>query len=184
MKKTYPIARFLFALLLILSVYSCKKDKNMISELPSGDSFLPMQVGNSWYLNKYNYTEIQDSIMISGALYYKFYSVVGGDGISISYMRIDENGRLIISDPRNPEYTSVQADFNAKVGDTFFTTGKGNDTDNEVTVVQKSDKEVVFSFDAIYHTNLKGHPYQVRYIKGQGFPGNWTRLKINGVVYK
>ena len=164
-------------------IYGCKKDPN-VAKPAAVDSFLPMQVGNLWYTNKENYTEIQDSVLIRGKLFYKFFSLIGGDAVAISYMRIDERGRLIVGDPNNPAFIALRADFNAKVGDKFFTIGNGTDTDNEVTVVQKSDTEVTFSLDAIYHPNLKGHPYQVKYIKGQGFPGNWTKLKINGIFYK
>lgn len=183
MKKTISIARILLVICLMVGIYGCRKDP-VISNPPSVDSFLPMQVGNLWYANKENYTEIQDSVLIGGKLFYKFYSLIGGDAVATSYMRIDERGRLIVGDPKNPAFSALRADFNAKVGDKFFTTGTGSDTDNEVTVVQKSDTEVTFSFDAIYHPNLKGHPYQVKYIKGRGFPGNWTRLKINGIFYK
>jgi len=184
MKKTYSIARLLFVFCCILAGYGCKKENPLVSKTPSVDSFLPMQVGNLWYSNKENYTEIKDSVLIGGQLFYKFFSLIGGDATATSYMRIDERGRLIVSDPNKPSFIAVRADFNAKVGDKFFTIGDGTDIDNEVTMVQKSDSEITFSFDAIYHPNLKGHPYQVKYIKGQGFPGNWAKLKINGVVYK
>ncbi|PWS29333.1 hypothetical protein DHW03_05830 [Pedobacter yonginense] len=183
MKKTASIAQILFVMLSLTIAYGCKKD-SMPANKPTVDSYLPMQVGNLWYANQENYTEIQDSVIIGGKLFYKFYSLIGGDGVAISFLRIDEQGKLIAGDTRNPAFRAVRGDFNAKVGDKFFTTGDGTDTDQEVTVIQKSDSEITFSFDAVYHPNLKGHPFQVKYIKGQGFPGNWTKLKINGVVYK
>lgn len=161
----------------------CKKDRNPVQP-PASDSFLPMQVGNLWYHNSQNYTEIKDSVLISGKLFYKFYSLIGGDGVSTSYMRIDEQGKLIVSDPKNPDLRVVRADFNGRVGDKFFTTGQANDTDSEVTITEKTSTQMSFSFDAIYHPNLKGHPYVVSYVKGQGFPGSWTKLKINGVTLK
>ena len=183
MKKIYSIKRILFLICLIMGVYGCKKSV-VVSRTPSVDSFLPMQVGNLWYADKENFTEIQDSVLIGGKLFYKFYSLIGGDGVATSYMRIDERGRLVVGDPNNAAFSAIRADFNAKVGDKFFTIGNGTDTDNQVTVVAKSDTEITFSFDAIFHPNLKGHPYQVSYIKGQWFPGNWNKLKINGFVYK
>ena len=173
------IAILLFTIITI----SCKKENNVIQP-PMSDSFLPMQVGNLWYANEENYTEIQDSILISNHVFYKFYSLIGGDASMTSYMRIDENGKLIASDPKYPTLRIIQADFKAKIGDKFFTTGNGNDTDQEVTVMEKSDTKMSFSFDYIYHPNLKGNTFVTTYIKGQGYPGNWTKLKINGVVLK
>ena len=172
----------IFVIVMMLSL-GCKKDHNPVQP-PASDSFLPMQVGNLWYTNNQNYTEIKDSVVISGKLYYKFYSLIGGDAVSTSYLRIDEQGKLVASDPKYPDLRVVRADFNGKVGDKFFTTGQGNDTDNEVTIIEKTSTQMSFSFDAIYHPNLKGHPYVVSYVKGQGFPGNWTKLKINGVTLK
>jgi len=161
----------------------CKKERSPIQP-PIVDSFLPMQVGNLWYTNKQNYTEIQDSTIIGGHLFYKFYSLIGGDGVSVSYMRIDDRGKLIASDPKYPTLSIIRADFEAKVGYKFFTTGKGDDIDEEVTVKEKTDTRMSFSFDSIYHPNLKGNPYVTSYIKGQGFSGNWTRLRINGAELK
>lgn len=167
----------------LIILVSCKKPFATPAAGRS-DSFLPMQVGNLWYMNNQNFTEIKDSVMISGKLYYKFVSLIGGDAYATSYLRIDENGKLISSDPRFPDLKVIRGDFSAKVGDQFFTTGIGNDTDQQVTVTEKTDTKMSFSFDYIYHVNLKGHPYVNTYIKGQGYPGDWTRLKINGVVLK
>ncbi|MEJ7559970.1 MAG: hypothetical protein WKF66_16780 [Pedobacter sp.] len=171
------------AILLFTLINSCKKEDSVIQRRIY-DSFLPMQVGNLWYANKENYTEIQDSVLIGSHLFYKFYSLIGGDAVDISYMRIDDNGKLIASDPEYPTPRIIRADFKAKLGEKFFTTGNGDDTDQEVTVTEKSDNKMSFSFDPIYHPNLKGHPFVITYIKGQGFPGNWTKLRINGVVLK
>jgi hypothetical protein len=170
-------------LLVTIFISSCKKEDH-VSQPQISNSFLPMQIGNLWYANKENYTEIQDSILIGNHVFYKFYSLIGGDASMTSYMRIDENGKLIVSDPKYPTLRIIQADFKAKTGDKFFTTGIGNDTDQEVTVMEKSDTQMSFSFDYIYHPNLKGNPFVITYIKGQGYLGNWTKLKINGVVIK
>ncbi len=172
------------SLLLVLTMLiSCKKPLATPSPKAS-DTFLPMQVGNLWYMNNQNYTEIKDSVLISGKLYYKFVSLIGGDALATSYLRIDENGKLISSDPKFPDTKVILGDFNAKLGDQFFTNGTGNDIDQQVTVTEKTENKISFSFDYIYHINLKGHPYVNSYIRGQGYPGNWTRLKINGVVLK
>ncbi|KIA93704.1 hypothetical protein OC25_11685 [Pedobacter kyungheensis] len=181
MKKTYLSASLILALIALLFIGACKKKA---TEQAPSDSFLPMQVGNLWYLNDGSYTEIKDKVMINNKPYFQFYSLIGGDAISISYLRIDEKNRLIESYPDAPLKIFLRADFNASVGDKFFTTGDKDYNDNEVTVIQKSDTEMTFSFDAVYHPNLKGHPHPVKYIKGKGFPGNWKKVVINGVVYQ
>lgn len=180
MKKIYQNAG-LILLAIVCCCLSCKKETKQAQ--PNDDSFLPMQVGNLWFMNKENYTEIKEKVVINGKDYYHFYSLIGGDGIAISYLRIDEQNRLVESYPTDPTKIYVRADFNAKVGDKFFTTGDKDYNDHEVTVVQKSDTEMTFSFNRIYHPNLKDHPYQIKYIKGKGFPGDWKKLIINGVVY-
>ena len=177
---TLKTSILLFSLVIVIS---CKKPLSTPGPTRS-DSFLPMQVGNLWYMNSQNYTEIKDSVLISGKLYYKFVSLIGGDAFAISYLRIDENGKLLSSDPKYPDTKVIRGDFSAKVGDQFFTIGTGTDIDQQVTVTEKTDTKISFSFDYIYHVNLKGHPYVNTYIKGQGYPGDWTRLKINGVVLK
>lgn len=178
MKKVCQISALtLIAITLLFS--SCKKDKTVEN---IDHSFLPMQVGNLWYLNDQNYTEIKEKITIDSKVYYKFYSLVGGDAISTVYLRIDEKNRLVESYPTDPTKIYIRADFNANVGDKFFTTGDQGYNDYEVTVVKKTATEMTFSYDAIYHPNLKGHPHQVSYIKGKGFPGNWKKLVINGNI--
>ncbi|WP_316738656.1 hypothetical protein [Pedobacter aquatilis] len=171
-------------LLLSLAILSSCKKPLATPQPKISDAYLPMQVGNLWYMNDQNYTEIKDSVLISGKRYYKFVSLIGGDAYAVSYLRIDENGKLISSDPNHPDTRVIRGDFSAKLGDQFFTNGTGNDTDQQVTVTEKTDNKMSFSFDYIYHINLKGHPYINTYIKGQGYPGNWTRLKINGVLLK
>ncbi len=175
------IFNFLGFALIGLFIFSCMKNKD---QDPVADSFLPMQVGNLWYMNAQSYTEIQDTVRINKKLFYKFYSLIGGDAVSTVYLRIDEQNKLIEGYPDSPSKTYTRADFNAKMGDKFFTTGEKDENDNEVTVVQKSDTEMTFSFDAVYHPNLKGHPHSIKYLKGKGFPGKWKKLIINGVVYQ
>lgn len=178
MKK---ISAYLGLILFSLSILSCQKRKH---ENAAADSFLPMQIGNLWYMNKMSYTEIKDTVRINKMLFYKFYSLVGGDASSTFYLRIDENNKLIESYPDDSTRTYTRADFNAKIGDKFFTTGEKDENDNEVTVVQKSDNEMTFSFDPVYHPNLKGHPSEVKYIKGKGWAEKYEKIKIDGVVYQ
>jgi hypothetical protein len=168
-------------ILISLFMLSCqtKKDQHL-----AADSFLPMQIGNLWYMNAQSYTEIQDTVRINKKLFYKFYSLVGGDASSTVYLRIDEHHKLIEGYLDSPLKTYTRADFSAKKGDKFFTTGEKDENDNEVTVVQKSDHEITFSFDPIYHPNLKGHPTLVKYIKGKGWADEYQKIKIDGVVIK
>lgn len=173
--------KFLSFILVSLFVLSCLRKK---VQNDGADSFLPMHIGNLWFMNAQSYTEIQDTVRINKKLFYKFYSLVGGDASSTFYLRIDEQNKLVESYPDDSLKTYVRADFNAKMGDKFFTTGEKDENDNEVTVVQKSDSTMTFSFDPVYHPNLKGNSSQVRYIKGKGWADNFKKLKINGVVYQ
>lgn len=172
----------IFALLIIVFT-SCKKDRNNGDKI---DSFLPMQVGNYWgTANKQNsYTEIQDSVLINNKLYYKFYSLVGGDGISISYLRIDEQNRLIESHPNSTNKIYVRADFNANLGDIFYTLSDQTVNDYKVTVTSKTAIEMSFTFEMVYHPNLKGQTHVVKYIKGRGWAENFEKIIINGKAYK
>jgi hypothetical protein len=178
MIKTFKSLSFILVILFILS---CQRNK---AQNVGADSFLPMQIGNLWYMNAQSYTEIQDTVRINKKLFYKFYALVGGDATSTFYLRIDEQNKLIESYPDSPLKTYTRADFNAKMGDKFFTTGEKDENDNEVTVVQKSDTTMTFSFDPVYHSNLKGHASQVKYIKGKGWAESFKKLKINGIVYQ
>lgn len=175
------IFKFLSIVLISLLILSCQKNKEQNA---TADSFLPMQIGNLWFMSAQSYTEIKDTVRINHKLFYKFYALVGGDATSTFYLRIDEQNRLIESYPDSPLKTYVRADFNAKIGDKFFTSGEKDENDHEVTVTQKSETEITFSFDPVYHPNLKGHPFQVKYIKGKGWADKYKKLKINGVVYQ
>ncbi|MNL06390.1 hypothetical protein D3C87_1270240 [compost metagenome] len=166
---------------LLFFFVACKSDQT------TGDatnSFLPLQIGNYWKIDAQNYTEIQDTIRIDGKLYYKFYSLVGGDAVSTAYLRIDENGKLKESwpDATDKEYTRAQ--FNSNVGDSFYTLNDTTTNDYKVTVVEKTDEKITFSFDMVNHDNLKGKPHQVTYIKGIGLDDNWKSIKIDGKIIK
>lgn len=168
--------------LLLLSLFfvSCTKNKTNVSS----KSFLPMQIGNYWKKNAQNYTEIQDTLRIGGKLYFKFYSLIGGDAASTSYLRIDENNQLIESWPSEPAKQYIHAKFDGNVKESFFTLNDKTTNDYKVTIIDKTDEKITFSFDMIYHPNIKGHPHQISYIKGQGLADNWSHIKINGNIIK
>lgn len=167
---------------LIFTACILKNNKELDTE--ASKSFLPMQIGNYWKNNAQNYTEIQDTVRIDGEKYYKFYSLIGGDAISTTYLRIDKDNQLWESYPSEPKAKYLKARFNGKVNDSFFTLNDESENDNKVTITEKTDKKMTFSYDMIYHPNLKGQQNPVSYIKGQGFDGDWNGLKINGVLIK
>ena len=150
----------------------------------STSSFLPMQIGNYWKTDAQNYTEIQDTMRIDGQLYYKFYSLIGGDAVSTAYLRINENNQLKESWPETAGKEYTRAKFDSKVGDSFFTLNDRTTNDYKVTVTEKTDKKMTFSFDMIYQDNMKGHPHEVTYIKGQGLDDGSKSIKINGKIIK
>lgn len=168
--------------LLLLSLFFVGCAKNKTND--SSQSFLPMQIGNYWKKNPQNYTEIQDTLSIGGNLYFKFYSLTGGDAMSTSYLRIDENNQLIESWPSEPTKQYIHARFDGKVKESFYTLDDQTTNDYKVTIIDKTDEKITFSFDMIYHPNIKGHPHQITYIKGQGLDDNWSHIKINGIVIK
>ncbi|WP_316803069.1 hypothetical protein [Pedobacter nototheniae] len=170
-----------FALMFLMSS-SCKE--KMAADKNSSDSFLPMQIGNYWRMSPTSYTEIQDTLRIDGKLYYKFYSLVGGDAVSTNYYRIDEQNRLVESYVDDPKKIYVKADFNAKPGNVFYTLNDKTENDYQVKVLSKTDSDMVFEFDMVYHPNLKGNKHTEKYLKGKGLAENWKEIKINGVVYK
>jgi|GEM_PF-908274 len=180
-KTMLKVLSLITCLLLLFS--SCKK-KNEPN--PTVDSFLPMQVGNYWGTanRQNNYTEIQEEVQINDKTYYKFYSLIGGDAIAISYLRIDEQNRLVESYPKDPSRIYVRADFNAKVGDVFFTLNDQTVNDYKVVVANKTENAMSFNFDMIYHPNLKGQIRTDTYIKGRGWNVNFEKIIINGKVVK
>ena len=171
---------FLKLLLLSLFFVGCTNNKTN----DSSQSFLPMQIGNYWKKNAQNYTEIQDTLTINGKLYFKFYSLIGGDAASTSYLRIDEHNQLIESWPSEPAREYIHAKFDGKVKESFFTLNDKTINDYKVTIINKTDEKITFSFDMIHHPNINGHPHQISYIKGQGLADKWSHIKINGKIVK
>jgi hypothetical protein len=168
-------------MLLLFFFVACKPNQTTSD---AANSFLPLQIGNYWKIDAQNYTEIQDTLRIDGKLYYKFYSLVGGDAVSTTYLRINENGKLMESwpDGTGKEYTRAQ--FNSNVGDSFYTLNDKTTNDYKVTVVEKTDEKITFSFDMVNHENMKGKPHQVTYIKGIGLDDKWKSIKIDGKIIK
>jgi hypothetical protein len=109
--------------------------------------------------------------------------VVGGDAISKEYYTINSNQELIQSPPRNPNHKFIKAKFNAKVGDSFQALGDQSVNDYKITVTEKTDYKMTFSYDMIYHPNLKGHPHTITFIRGLGWDGVWKSIRINGKIY-
>ncbi|MHB1177105.1 MAG: hypothetical protein ACYCZO_02110 [Daejeonella sp.] len=174
--------RLILAVLLIGFISSCDKIENPITNT-SSESFMPLQIGNYWRINDQNYTEIQDTVRINGDLYYKIFSLVGGDVGSEQYYRINANQDLIESSLRYPDYKFTKAKFNAKIGDSFQALGDQSYNDYKITVTEKTDTKMTFSYDMIYHPNLKGHPHTITFIKGFGWDGAWKIIRINGRGY-
>lgn len=174
--------RLILAVLLAGFVASCDKIENPIKKTAS-DSFMPLQIGNYWRMNEQNYTEIRDTVRIKGDLYYKFFSLVGGDVFNEQYFRINANQDLIESSLRYPDYKFIKAKFNAKVGDTFQALGDQSYNDYKITVIEKSDTKMTFSYDMIYHPNLQGHPHTLTFIKGFGWNDSWKTIRINERIY-
>ncbi|WPO84142.1 hypothetical protein SD427_07350 [Chryseobacterium sp. JJR-5R] len=178
MKKTF-LPLLVFPILLVSCTMQNKSNKGNTPE-----SFMPMQIGNYWKVDAQNYTEIKDTLRIDGNLYYQFYSLVGGDAVSKVFLRIDENKQLVESWPSSGGKEYVRARFGGKLNESFFTLNDKSANDYKVTIVEKSDRKMTFSFDMIYHDNLKGQPHLETYIKGQGFDGNWNEIKIAGKLIK
>ena len=184
MRTKKSILKGIFVVAFLALVFSsCKKKDDPISAV---DSFMPMQVGNYWgTANRQNsYIEIQETTQIDGKTYYKFYSLIGGDAISTSYLRIDEQNRLVESFPHQPSRVYVRADFNAKAGDVFYTLNDRTVNDYKVTVKSKTEKAMSFDFEMVYHPNLKGQVHNVTYIKGIGWSDNFEKIIIDGKVIK
>lgn len=174
----------LLSFLIMILFASCQQKVVTTKEIAAADSFMPMQIGNSWRMGDHSYTEIQDTMRIDSKLYYKFYSLVGGDATEVKYMRIDENNDLLEAYPDQPKLIYTHAKFNAKVNDEFYTIGDKSQNDYKVKVVEKTDKKMTFEFDMVYHPNLKGSTHKVSYIKGSGLDEDWKSIKIDGKVIK
>ena len=170
-------------LLISLLFTSCGKQAMTIKDISSSESFLPMEIGNYWRNGDHTYSEIRDTVRFGGHLYYKFYSLTGGDASSTTYMRVDAENQLWEGFINTPGKEYLKARFDAKLNEPFFTLNDQSWNDYQVKLIEKSETRRVFEMDMIYHPNLKGHPHTVTNIKGKGFEGPWESIRISGVVY-
>ncbi len=180
--------KHLVAMLVFLSFISvgCKKEKQAEAHNNppvNNDSYLPMEVGNYWKTNDQNYTEIRGTKTIHDQLFYEFFSLVGGDAVSVRYLRINENGDLIEMYPDGSSTVYTHAKFNAEVGDIFYTTGEEDWNDYMVKLIEKEDDVIKFEWDMAYHPNLKGHKFYHSYKKGFGYFGH-KEIKIGDDIYR
>lgn len=175
---------YLMYLLIILAIPSCKMKKAAVQHVAAADSFMPMQIGNRWAHSASSYTEIKDTVRIDKKLYYKFYSLVGGDATDIKYLRIDEQNQLLESYPDQPGVVYTHAKFNANVNDVFFTLNDKSTNDYQVKLVEKTADRRTFEFDMANQPNLKGSTHRVSYLKGVGLDDGWKNIKVNGKIIK
>lgn len=148
------------------------------------DSFLPMQIGNTWKMGAQNYTKIKDTLRIGNELYYQFYSLIGGDASDVKYLRITKDNSLLEAYPDQPGKVYVHAKFNAKINDEFFTLGDGSVNDYRVRVTEKTQDRMTFEFDMVNHPKLKGNTHKVSYVKGLGIDENWKSVTIDNKVVR
>ena len=166
--------------LIVLAALSSCMNNNKSATPSAEESFLPMQIGNLWKMGDQNYTTIQDTLKIDGELYFKFYSLVGGDAVDVKYLRINGANELLEAYLDQPKKTYTHARFNDKVGDEFFTLGDHSTNDYKVKVIEKTAERMTFEFEMVYQKNLKGSKHTISYVKGTGFDGDWKQLIING----
>lgn len=144
---------FLSFLCLALLIVSCTMQNKNHNENASG-SFIPMQIGNYWKVDAQNYTEIKDTLRIDGKLYYQFYSLVGGDAVSKVFLRINEKKSWqnpgLLQKVRNTSVLNLEGMLMIA-----FTLNDKTTNDYKVTIIEKSDRKMTFSFDMIYHDNFE-----------------------------
>lgn len=181
----------LFFTCIIFLLAACKKEESTGynsdgKPITGSDSWYPMQVGNYWRISDNDYTEIQDTLRINNKLYYKFYSLIGGDGQSVNYLRIDENQNLIEAYTRYPNQEDTRAKFAGQLGEVFSPSSSNQNTGNNffVKISYKSESKMIFLLD-IDHNNFLYGGIPTTYYKGIGpdYDGLYTTIKIGGKVY-
>lgn len=173
----------IFIIPAVFLISSCKKKDPEKPVETASQSFLPLQIGNYWQTNEENYIKIVDTVRISGELFYKASYLTGGDVFGDLYYRIDENQNLIEGSIKNPGYRYIVAKFSAGAGDSFQTLGDQSNNDYKVTVIEKTDTKMSFSYNMIYNPYLKDHPHIRSFIKGLGWADNWKHVKIDDRIY-
>lgn len=183
MNKIITIGLFCSLFLIGCGDKNSELDEEIDTNIYYSDSFLPMNIGNYWKIDNSNYISITDTISIEGELFYKFWSLSGGDVMSTQYLRINENNELIESSPTDPGWKFLHAKFNSEVGSKFFTLNDKTVNDFEVTTVSNKNNIISFEFKLIYHSVLKGEKHTVSYKKGLGFVEKWKEVNINNAIY-
>lgn len=167
-----------------LVIVSCKKNATIDAwgsrPRTTSSSFYPLRIGNYWRNDSQTYTEVRDTLRIQQKLYYKVYSLVGGDSELTQYLRIDENQNLVEANPLDTNLF-IYAKFNANVGDVFPVSNTGNNS--LVKVAEKSDIKMSFTLDT-YRNNIEIGESSQTYYKGIGPDGNYSTIKIDDKVYK
>jgi len=179
--------KFLIFGTLIVLLNACKKSAivnpgDKVIPITTSTSFYPMQIGNYWKTDAQNYMEIQDTVRINGKLYYKFHYATGGDVIGLEYLRIDENQYLVEANP-NDTSLNYQANFGANVNDTFHSLNIQNINNHLIKVTYKSATKMTFQIDVFNNNFASAQTIANTYYKGIGPDGNYTTIKINGIVY-
>lgn len=174
----------LLSFLIFITLSSCQPKLSTKEIADATDSFMPMQIGNSWKMAEHTYTLIQDTLRIDKKLYYKFYSLIGGDAVDVKYLRLDENNQLLEAYPDQPGKIYTHAKFDLKVNEEFYTLGDGSENDYKVKVSEKTPEKITFEFSMLNHPKLKESPHKVSYIKGLGLDEKWKSIVLGGKVIK
>jgi len=163
--------------ILLMCPVACTKNDDADTNNISG-SFYRMSIGNYWKINEANYTKIVDTVKIGSNLFYKFYSLIGGDGIAIEYLRIDEENNLIGGLPDDPQWKSLHAKFNSIVGDTFYRLNDPLLSDYRIVTTFKNNDTIKFEWERINHPYMHNKSTKA-YKRGFGLLGNWKEVNIN-----
>ena len=163
----------LISLISLSILLSCTDNDGETTLNVSGESFMPMHVGNYWSAGNKNHTIIIDTIIVDGDIYYEFYRLVDGWQWAGTLKRIDKDQNLININVRGSRSKYVIAKFNASDGDTFY---QNEESRKKVEVIKPSDSIMTFKFPSGSDT----------YIKGQGLKGikEWDEYRIDKIVYK
>lgn len=171
----------LILFILLISPIGCTKDEDGDTNDFNSDSFYPMSIGNYWKMNDENFTKIVDTLRIQGNLFYKFYSLIGGDMTGTEYFRIDDENNLIGGSISNPEHKSTHAKFNSSVEDTFYLLNDILLSPYRIVMTFKNDDTIKFEWETINHPNLHSK-FTKTYKRGFGLVGNWKEVCINNKV--
>jgi hypothetical protein len=147
-----------------------------------------MSIGNYWKHDDENFTEITDTLRIQGDLYFKFESIIGGDGYSQHYLRITDNQNLIEVNPDVPDFKIIVAKFSIPLNDIFWSLNNQSTNDQKITLIKKEDN--LRTYECLNFSFPDVIKYYTSYTRGLGwnhYPGileiNYKQIKIDEVVY-